>query len=195
SAVKAWSPTGTGKSFCNRKKSRRVRTALHKRILCYVCLSFSLAEASSSLARLMAHDLIRDDMADTALPNWFTALIDDLTQSIGSDALVRDVDALRAHAGDWSEAEHHVPALLILPKTPEDVAAALACCSRRQQPVVVQGGLTGLAGGATPQPGEAALSLSRINTSNQLDTGAGTVQLQAGVVLEESRQRVKAQCW
>lgn len=134
-------------------------------------------------------------MADTALPNWFTALIDDLTQSIGSDALVRDVDALRAHAGDWSEAEHHVPALLILPKTPEDVAAALACCSRRQQPVVVQGGLTGLAGGATPQPGEVALSLSRLNAIEQLDTVAGTVQVQAGVVLEALQQHVEAQGW
>ncbi len=123
------------------------------------------------------------------------ALARDLAQAIGEDAISRDHDTLAAHSGDWSEAQHHVPSLLIMPKTPETVAAALACCSRHRQPVVVQGGRTGLAGGATPQPGEVALSLHRLNQIEVLDEVAGTVQVQAGVVLETLQQHVEARGW
>ena len=65
------------------------------------------------------------------------------------------------------------------------VAAVLRVLSDRRQPVVIQGGLTGLAGAATPQEGEVALSLTKLNQIEGLDTVGGTVTVQAGVTLEQ----------
>ena len=47
-----------------------------------------------------------------------------------------------------------------------EVAAVLAACHRYGQPVVPQGGLTGLAAGATPR-GELVLSLERLRGVEQ----------------------------
>jgi FAD/FMN-containing dehydrogenase len=67
------------------------------------------------------------------------------------------------------------PQALILPQTTEDVATALRVCHEHHQPVVIQGGLTGLAGGAHPQAGEIALSLERMSGIEEIDpASAGT---------------------
>lgn len=123
------------------------------------------------------------------------ALYFDLMKTLGEDGVTRDPQKLAAHDGDWSETARQPPTLLILPKTPQQVADALACCSRHRQPVVVQGGLTGLAGGATPQANEAALSLRRLNAIESLDAMGGTVRVQAGVILDNLQRHVEAEGW
>ena len=54
------------------------------------------------------------------------------------------------HHVDWTFVNHCQPEAVLKPSTTEEVAAILRQCNNAQQPVVVQGGLTGLAGGATP---------------------------------------------
>ena len=71
-----------------------------------------------------------------------------------------------------------------LPKTTEDVATILKACSNARQRVVVQGGLTGLSGGATPQPGELALSLERLTGIEALDAASSTLTVRAGTPLQ-----------
>ena len=114
---------------------------------------------------------------------------------LGESRVLQDPGRLEAHSGDWSEAKRVRPSLVICPRTPQEVASALAVCSRLGQQVVVQGGLTGLAGGATPCNGEIALSLARLNAMEELDEVAGTVRVQAGVVLEELQQWVEKRDW
>ena len=118
-----------------------------------------------------------------------------LAAALGESRVLRDPARLATHSGDWSEAERLPPRLVVYPKTPEEVATALAVCTRLGQRVVVQGGLTGLAGGATPRGGEIALSLARLNAIEALDTVGGTVRVQAGVLLEELQQRVEQENW
>ena len=118
-----------------------------------------------------------------------------LVAILGEAQVVSDPERLAAHAADWSEAPRHSPALVVYPRTPQEVADVLAACTRLGQPVAVQGGLTGLAGGATPIGGEIALSLAKLNAIEDLDTVGGTVCVQAGVVLQELQQRVEQQDW
>lgn len=122
-------------------------------------------------------------------------VIDDLADSFEPAQLVRSPDAAQAHAGDWSEAERTVPPLVIYPRTPQQVARALQACTRHGQPVVVQGGLTGLAGGATPAGGEVALSLAKMNAIEDIDPVGGTALVQAGVILEDLQRQVEALGW
>ena len=60
----------------------------------------------------------------------------------------------------------------------------MALCHKHDQPVVIQGGLTGLAGGATPMSGEMAISLERMNGIEELDATAMTVTALAGTPLQ-----------
>lgn len=76
------------------------------------------------------------------------------------------------------------PRALVLPRSVEDVAAALRICHAHAQPVVTQGGMTGLADGATPGATEVAISLERMNGIEEIDVQAGTLTALAGTPLE-----------
>ena len=118
-----------------------------------------------------------------------------VTSALGDEAIVRDPSIAAAHAADWSEAHRHAPSVVIFPRTPQQVATVLKLCHETGQKVVVQGGLTGLAGGATPQVDEIALSLSKLNGIEMIDVIGGTATVQAGVVLEDLQQQVEEQDW
>jgi FAD/FMN-containing dehydrogenase len=122
-------------------------------------------------------------------------LIAALTAALGAENVVTDDGVAQAHAGDWSEAPRLPPAFVLYPRTPQQVAAALDIMSRHGQRLAVQGGLTGLAGGATPQPGEAVMSLAKMNRIEEFDEIAGTVTVQAGVTLEQLQTQVEAHGW
>lgn len=122
-------------------------------------------------------------------------LVDALSGVLSAAQIVRDPGVTASHAGDWSEAPRHAPAVVVFPRTPQEVAGVLAACSRLGQAVAIQGGLTGLAGGATPAGAEVALSLAKLNAIEDIDTVGGTSVVQAGVVLEELQQRVEEQGW
>ena len=68
------------------------------------------------------------------------------------------------------------------------VSAALAICNRHGQPVVTQGGLTGLAGGACTTAGDIALSLARMDAIEEIDPLSATMTVQAGAPLETVQQ-------
>lgn len=131
-----------------------------------------------------AADRTEDDLLEAAL-----------NARLGPGRTVRDPEANATQAGDWSEAPRHTPPLVVLPRTSQEVAAVLRTCTEQQRRVVVQGGLTGLAGGATPRPGEVVLSLARMNTIEDIDTVGGTALVQAGVVLDVLAQEVEAAGW
>ncbi|RYE29037.1 MAG: FAD-binding oxidoreductase, partial [Hyphomicrobiales bacterium] len=93
---------------------------------------------------------------------------------------------------DASRTKDGLPALLVTPRTTQEVAAVLAICSRLSLPVVVQGGMTGLAGGATPQPGEIALSLERLNGVEEIDPVTRTMTVLAGTPLAVVQEKAAA---
>ncbi len=74
------------------------------------------------------------------------------------------------------------------PTSTEEVAAILTACNGAGQPVVVQGGLTGLAGGATPRANEIALSLERLSGIEEIDTESMTATVLAGTPLQHVQE-------
>jgi len=85
-------------------------------------------------------------------------------------------------------------ALLALPRTAAELDAALACAIEHGWPVTVQGGRTGITGGAVPEGG-LILNLSRMNHVlglRQAGTGQFTVTVQPGVVLQDLRRMLRS---
>ncbi len=115
-----------------------------------------------------------------------------LTEAIGPDA-VRTGDAIpERHQTDWSGTQPLAPLALLRPANTAQVSAALRVCHAHSVPVVPQGGLTGLAGGAVPTPGAVALSLERMNTIESLDPVARVITVQAGATLQSVQEAAQA---
>jgi FAD/FMN-containing dehydrogenase len=77
-----------------------------------------------------------------------------------------------------------LPEVVLRPRDAEGVALVLAACNRLGQPVVTQGGRTGLAGSARVQPGEVVLSLERMTGLGLPDREAATIVAEAGATMQ-----------
>ncbi len=96
---------------------------------------------------------------------------------------------------DWYAPLGNPPLAVVRPRTTADVAAILAACHRHGQPVVPQGGLTGLASAATPRQGEIVLSLERMRGVEEIDEQAGTMTIWAGTTLQAAQEAARAAGW
>ena len=82
-----------------------------------------------------------------------------LRQQLTSDSILTAEEISERYSVDFTGENAQMPLAVIRPGSTEEVALILRTCSELSQPVVIQGGMTGLAGGATPKQGEIALSL------------------------------------
>ncbi len=128
-------------------------------------------------------------------PQISEQLLLELREVLGSSSVLTGAAIEERTTVDWSEAEARLPIAVLLPRTPEQVAGALRVCNAHRARLVVQGGLTGLAGGANPQEEEIALSLSRLDAIEDVDPVGGTALVQAGVTLERLQDAVAERGW
>ena len=110
--------------------------------------------------------------------------VKDLQQALGAEVvLVGDAVEARYHT-DWSGTPPVAPWALVRPRSTEEVSTALRLCHAHRVPVVPQGGLTGLAGGAVPVQGCVALSLERMHAIEDINARSAVMQVQAGATLQ-----------
>lgn len=103
---------------------------------------------------------------------------------LGDGAVLSGADIGDRYNVDYTGENPREPLAVVRPGSTEEVAAVLRACSEFGQPVVVQGGLTGLAGGATPRTGEIALSMERLSGIEELDPVSMTITARAGTPLQ-----------
>ncbi len=108
-----------------------------------------------------------------------------LTPLLGPAGVLRGPSVPERNTRDWSGTTAFRPAMVLRPTDTAQLSACLRTCHEQGQNLVVQGGLTGLCGGGTPQAGEVALSLERMNRIEEIDAVGMTATVQAGVILEQ----------
>ncbi len=118
-----------------------------------------------------------------------------LAALLGPQGFASGADVPEATRTDASRTGEVLPLALLRPATVQEVSGALRLCHEHGQRVVVQGGMTGLAGGANPMPGEVALSLSRLSGVEEIDAEAGLMVVRAGTVLEQVQAAAEAAGW
>ncbi len=109
-----------------------------------------------------------------------------LTAALGDDVVTTDVPERNHH--DWSGLPPVAPLALIRPRSTDQVTTALRLCHETGTPVVPQGGLTGISGGAHPVSGAVALSLERMNRVLAVDPQMATLTVEAGCVLQTAQE-------
>lgn len=119
-----------------------------------------------------------------------TELLEKLAALLGKDLQCKDhVDP--AHLRDWSDELGDTPLALVLPRNTQVVSKIMKLCNSYKVAVVPQGGLTGLAGGAVPSKDCILLSLRNMNRIESLNAIAGTMIVEAGVVLQTIQEAAK----
>ncbi|MFP3244860.1 MAG: FAD-binding protein, partial [Paraburkholderia sp.] len=111
-----------------------------------------------------------------------------LREALGDDAVRVGAQIGERSMTDWTRHEPTRAAALLLPRTTEQVAQALAICHAAYQPVVPQGGMTGLAGGAIPRAADIALSLERLSGIEEIDPASATLTVRAGTTLQAAQE-------
>jgi FAD/FMN-containing dehydrogenase len=121
-----------------------------------------------------------------------TPLIDQLRNLLGPTRCLTGEDVPARFRADRTEQPPTIPRALVTPASTDEVAAVMRLCHAHGQPVVPQGGMTGLAGGAHPADGEVALSLERMAGVEEVDVASGTLTALAGTTLQTVQQAAEA---
>jgi glycolate oxidase len=96
------------------------------------------------------------------------------------DAVIADLAELRAYECDALSAYRCAPLAAVLPRTTEEVAAALRVCHEEGVPVVPRGSGTSLAGGAMPTADAVILGVARMNGVLEVDYPNRCIRVQSG---------------
>jgi FAD/FMN-containing dehydrogenase len=118
-----------------------------------------------------------------------------LAQAVGADVVVEpDAHNVVRHAQDFGVPANSKAEILALtyPRSTQQVASILKFCNERRIAVQPQGGMTGMAGGGVPVGPCVVISLERMRAVKELDVAAGTITVEAGVVMETVQKAADA---
>jgi glycolate oxidase len=97
------------------------------------------------------------------------------------DCVLERAEERRPYECDGLTAFRSVPAVVVLPRTDEEVRRTLLTCHRLKVPLVARGSGTGLSGGATPHPSGVLLSCARMSRILEVDPINRTARVEPGV--------------
>jgi FAD/FMN-containing dehydrogenase len=115
-----------------------------------------------------------------------SSAVADLTALVGTEVVVApDAHNSARHISDYGVQGEAAVRILALtyPSRTDQVARILRYCNEHRIALQPQGGMTGLAGGGVPVVPCVVMSLERMRTIRELDSAAGTITVEAGVVM------------
>ena len=113
----------------------------------------------------------------------------ELKTAVGEGSWLESPDAVAPYLTDFRRLYQGSAALVLLPRTVDEVARILRICNREETAVVPHGGNTSYCGGATPDDTgtEIVLSLRRLNRVRQVDAADYSMTVEAGCTLAEAQ--------
>jgi glycolate oxidase len=120
-----------------------------------------------------------------------TAILDELKNIVGNDFFHTDEERLEKYGRDETEDLLYKPAVVLRPRTAEEISSILKICNRENIPVTPRGAGTGLSGGALPIYGGVCLSMERFNKILEIDERNLQATVEPGVINEEFQNAVK----
>ncbi len=122
-----------------------------------------------------------------------SAWIDELRAALG-ERVHTDEECLRAHAGDkWHALA--LPEAVVLPRSTEEVAAAMRIAHTHGIPVTARGAGVGYVGGCVPVRGGLVLSLAEMTRIIEVNPADGVAVAEAGVLTADLQAACTALGW
>jgi len=120
------------------------------------------------------------------LPSRFMSLspshLDELRALLGADGVLASEAARFTYEADGLALEKHLPDVVVLPRSTDEVAAIVRWARAHGLPVTPRGAGTGLAGGASPERGGIVLSVNRMDQVLRVDLERMFAWVQPGLV-------------
>ncbi len=108
-------------------------------------------------------------------------IVDLLEAALGPDSVIHTEEEVRAYECDALSAYRCPPLAVVLPRTTEEVAAAIRVCAAEGVPIVPRGAGTSLAGGSLPTADSVILGVARMNEVIEADYPNRVVHVQTGM--------------
>jgi FAD/FMN-containing dehydrogenase len=123
-----------------------------------------------------------------------TDLIERLAHIVEPAAIITEGPDLEPYSVDWRKLFPGKPACVVRPSSGVQVAQIVKACREAGATLVPQGGNTGLAGGAVPDPSgtQVVLSLNRMSTIREVDPVGMTIEAEAGCILKVAQDAAAA---
>jgi len=117
-----------------------------------------------------------------------------LTSLLGADAVIGEPARMGGYLNEPRKRFHAAASAIVLPNSVAQVQAILRWANQHGVGIIAQGGNTGLVGAQVPLRGdEVIVSLSKLDRIRAIDTTAGTMTAEAGVILENAHKAAEAQ--
>ena len=110
-----------------------------------------------------------------------TALARDFSEFLPEPCVITDEVGRRSYECDGLTGFRQVPAVVVLPRDAEEVAACVKVCARHGVPFVARGAGTGLSGGALPVADGVVISLQKLRRILEIDVENRRAVLEPGV--------------
>jgi glycolate oxidase len=104
-----------------------------------------------------------------------------LREAIPGESVIDAPEELRAYECDGLSAYRQPPMAVVLPRSTEEVAAALRILHEERVPAIPRGSGTSLAGGAMPTADGVVIGVARLNRVLEIDAANRFVRVQTGV--------------
>ena len=120
------------------------------------------------------------------------SFISSLQSLVGKQYVVLEKAALMLYEADGCVITPHMPDVVIIPETTEQIVAAVKLARAAGVPVIARGSGTGLSGGSTPINGGLVITTTRMTKILDVDTRNNRVRVQPGVINFELSQYLGA---
>jgi glycolate oxidase len=119
-------------------------------------------------------------------------ILDELRAAVGDVNLIVDRTQLQTYECDGLTNFRALPGAVALPRTAQQVQAAVSICANYKIPFVARGAGTGLSGGALPTPGCVVIGLARMNRVHSIDFENALITVEPGVTNSQVTDLVRS---
>lgn len=119
------------------------------------------------------------------------AILEELRSICGAENVLTDPEYLEHYGQDETEDLLFLPAVVVKPRTPDEISAILWLANQNRIPVTPRGAGTGLSGGALPVYGGILLSMERFNSILNIDERNLQATVEPGVINQVFRDAVE----
>lgn len=106
-----------------------------------------------------------------------------LKENLAPEIWTEDQERIAPWLSEWRDKFFGTTPLMVMPRTTQEVAAAVKICAAHKLAILPQGGNTGLVGGSTPQ-GEVLFSLRKMNRLRDVSAPDQLLIAEAGMTLQ-----------
>jgi len=114
--------------------------------------------------------------------------IESLIKLSGKENVLQAKEDLLAYSYDATNLWEHMPDIVVLPQTTEQVSGIVKLANENKIPVTARGGGTNVSGGSIPIQGGIVLCTTRMNRIISINKGTLVAELEPGVVVQDFHQ-------